>query len=152
MAGISKQGMEHLLRIQKERQAQRPKPKWVSKPVGGFDLVLGPLFNEGWWRESESYELGQCNKCGSPLMYFPLYREVQAFGKIKTETQTVTACKTCLNESSSLSSKPHIALRSERRNNRTGSGYKPKKPITVFKRLTKEAQEKLLNLIKKGED
>ena len=70
-----------------------------SKPVGGFDLVLGHLYNEFWFNRAEPQHAGpKCQKCLSTTTLHSLEKLIFAFGKMTIKTCDVVACPTCLHE------------------------------------------------------
>jgi len=80
---------------QKEKEPLMP-----SKPVGGFSLVLGPLYNDSWFNATlptdSNTEL--CFKCDSPITIHHLEKFIFAFGLTIRKTCTVHTCSSCLNE------------------------------------------------------
>src|SRR5688572_19317926 len=72
-----------------------------SKPVsGGFDLVLGKLYNDFWFNAAtpahNSFE--HCKKCSGNITVHKLEKLVLAFGKMTTKNCIVHTCPTCLHE------------------------------------------------------
>lgn len=70
-----------------------------SKSVGGFDLILGHLYNDFWFNRAEpQHNTGACSKCLSPVTLHRLEKLVFAFGKMTIKTCEVFTCPTCLHE------------------------------------------------------
>ena len=70
-----------------------------SKSVGGFDLILGRLYNDFWFNRAEpQYNTGACSKCNSLITLHRLEKLVFAFDKMTIKTCDVVTCPTCLNE------------------------------------------------------
>ena len=70
-----------------------------SKPVGGFDLVLGHLYNDFWFNRAEpQHNVSACSKCDSRVTFHRLEKLVFAFGKMTVKTCDVVTCPSCLHE------------------------------------------------------
>ena len=72
-----------------------------SKPAGGFDLVLGHLYNDFWFNAAEpNHKSGlTCYKCETgELTLHKLEKVVLAFGKLTIKTCVVHTCPRCLHE------------------------------------------------------
>lgn len=104
-----------------------------SKPVGGFDLILGKLYNDFWFNRAPVDHHGpKCTKCLTPVQLHKLEKLVFAFGKMTIKTCEVVTCPACL----------HEAI--------IHTGDKPKKPATkqnlakLFAKLPKSIQVQIL--------
>lgn len=109
-----------------------------SKPVGGFDLVLGKLYNDFWFNRAEPDHKGPtCTKCFTVTTLHHLEKLVFAFGKMTIKTCDVVTCPACLHEAIIH----HTAT--------------PKKPATkrnlakLFAKLPKTIQQQILGGYKK---
>ena len=70
-----------------------------SKSVGGFDLVLGRLYNDFWFNRAElQHNAAPCTKCGDFVTLHRLEKLVFAFGKMTIKTCDVVTCPSCLHE------------------------------------------------------
>lgn len=104
-----------------------------SKPVGGFDLILGRLYNNFWFNRAPIDHAGPvCSKCNSQTTLHKLEKLVLAFGKMTIKSCDVVTCPQCL----------HEAL--------VDIAEKPKKPATkqnltaLFAKLPKSVQVQIL--------
>lgn len=104
-----------------------------SKPVGGFDLILGKLYNDFWFNRAEPlHNSGKCAKCKSSATLHRLEKLIFAFGKVTIKTCDVITCGVCLHEEII-----HHA-------------FTPKKPATkqnlakLFAKLPKSIQQQIL--------
>ena len=71
----------------------------LSKTTSGFELIIGPLFNEGWTNNGISIIEKQCEKCPSEqLELHKLKKFVFAFGQIIVKHISVLACRNCYHE------------------------------------------------------
>lgn len=71
----------------------------MSKPVGGFDLVLGKLYNDGWYNFKPPFHNSEnCPKCSSPVTLHHLHKFVFAFGNVIEKFTRCTVCPSCLHE------------------------------------------------------
>ena len=110
----------------------------TSKNVGGFQLVLGLLYNEGYYNSRPPHHNSwrKCEKCDSPVTIHDLEKMIFAFGKVILKRKIVLTCPDCLNEVDL-----YIVLPS-----------KPKKEKTALQRfqsLPKSEQLRLLQLASK---
>lgn len=104
-----------------------------SKPVGGFDLVLGHAYNDGWFNEASPLHQGPaCHKCMSPVTIFRLEKVILAFGKLITKHCTIIACPDCLHEELVEYREPNPVKATK------------KNFAKIFSKLPKEVQAKLL--------
>ena len=72
-----------------------------SKPVGGFDLKLGALYNDFWFNRAEPlHNYSTCTKytCGGLTTLHRLEKLVFAFGKMTIKTCDLFTCPVCLHE------------------------------------------------------
>lgn len=70
-----------------------------SKPVGGFELVLGQLYNDFWFNEQSPNHNGPpCTKCAATTTVHKLEKVMLAFGKLIVRNCTVHTCPNCLHE------------------------------------------------------
>ena len=70
-----------------------------SKPAGGFDLVLGHLYNDFWFNAAEpNHNAVCCSKCTGRATLHKLEKVVLAFGKVTIKTCIVYTCPVCLHE------------------------------------------------------
>ena len=72
-----------------------------SKPVGGFDLELGALYNDFWFNRAEPlHNHTACSKptCNGLATLHRLEKLVFAFGKMTIKTCDVITCPVCLHE------------------------------------------------------
>lgn len=71
-----------------------------SKPVGGFDLILGAAYNDGWFNELPPLLTAHanCAKCRAPVTVHKLQKVILAFGNLITKYQTIWTCPRCLHE------------------------------------------------------
>ena len=70
-----------------------------SKPIGGFDLILGHLYNDFWFNRAPiQHGVNACSKCNSLITLHRLEKLVFAFGKITIKTCDVVTCPECLHE------------------------------------------------------
>ena len=70
-----------------------------SKSVGGFDLLLGKLYDDGWFNhEPPRHDVLTCRKCGDAVTIHKLHKFVVAFGHITEKFTEVVTCPACLNE------------------------------------------------------
>lgn len=104
-----------------------------SKAVGGFDLILGHLYNDYWFnRHPPEHNAAACTKCAGLATHHRLEKLVFAFGKMTIKTCDVLTCPVCL----------HEAL--------IKAADSPKKPATkrnlvkLFAKLPKSIQQQLL--------
>jgi len=66
---------------------------------GGFDLVLGKLYNDFWFNASEpQHRAASCSKCGERATIHSLEKIVLAFGNMTVKSCVVHTCPCCLNE------------------------------------------------------
>lgn len=105
----------------------------ASKPVGGFDLILGQLYNDFWFNRAEpQHNSGPCTKCDGLVTTHRLEKLVLAFGKMTIKTCDAFTCPVCLHEQVVF----HNAA--------------PKKPATkknlikLFAKLPKSIQQQIL--------
>ena len=106
----------------------------TNKPSGGFDLVLGKLYNDGWSNAIEpKHHLGICHKCSNiHVVNHQLEKYVFAFGKVTINTCTVRTCEICFHEEI-LAHKEPPPQKSTKQN-----------LTKLFAKLPKSLQEKLL--------
>lgn len=111
----------------------------ASKSVGGFDLILGHLYNDGWFDESLPEDhIASCSKCYGQITRYHLQKVILAFGHLITKHKVVWTCSECLHE--------ELVEFHE----------KPPKKITkrnferIFAKLPKSTQEQLLKGEKYG--
>lgn len=107
-----------------------------SKPVsGGFQLVLGHLYNDFWFNRAEPQHTYDrpCTKCLTrAITIHRLEKLVFAFGKMTVKNCDVWTCRACLNE--------EVNYHAEA----------PKKPATkrnlskLFAKLPKSVQQQIL--------
>lgn len=104
-----------------------------SKPVGGFNLVLGRLYEDRWFNRALINHHGPiCSKCSSITTLHRLEKLMYAFGKMTIKTCDVITCSQCLEEAI------------------INIAEKPKKPGTkrnlaaVFAKLPKTIQQQIL--------
>src|SRR3990167_9362197 len=71
-----------------------------SKPVGGFDLVLGNLYNDFWFNAAHPEHNASipCTKCATRVTVHRLEKLVFAFGKVTIKHCIVHTCPACLHE------------------------------------------------------
>lgn len=70
-----------------------------SKPVGGFDLILGHLYNDFWFNRAPVDHNGpKCDKCHDTTTLHRLEKLVFAFGRMIIKTCDVITCPSCLHE------------------------------------------------------
>lgn len=71
-----------------------------TKPSGGFDLILGHLYNDYWFNAASPRHnsLEECSKCHASVTIHNLEKIVLAFGKMTIKTCTVYTCPRCLHE------------------------------------------------------
>ena len=70
-----------------------------SKSVGGFDLVLGRLYNNFWFNRAEPQHNAEvCSKCDGLVTLHKLEKLIFAFGKMTIKTCDVVTCPICLHE------------------------------------------------------
>lgn len=72
----------------------------ASKSVGGFDLILGNLYNDYWFNASSpQHNATHCKKCSlRTITIHRLEKIILAFGKLIVKTCEVWTCTACLNE------------------------------------------------------
>lgn len=72
-----------------------------SKGVGGFNLVLGALYEDRWYNRAmiEHNSAKCCPKCNAALTIHRLEKFVFAFGKVIEKACDAYTCPICLNES-----------------------------------------------------
>ena len=72
----------------------------TSQPVGGFDLVLGKLYNEFWFNAAppNHWSDSTCSKCSKHVTVHRLEKLVFAFGKMMIKYCIVHTCPSCLHE------------------------------------------------------
>ena len=72
----------------------------TSKSVGGWDSVLGLLYNDGWVNEASPEHSSPtiCQVCNSSATIHKLKKTIPMFGHTVTKHCTVTTCPDCLNE------------------------------------------------------
>ena len=72
----------------------------TSTPIGGFDLVLGKLYNDFWFNAAppNHWSNEQCSKCSTKVTVHRLEKLVFAFGKMMTKYCIVHTCPQCLHE------------------------------------------------------
>lgn len=71
----------------------------LTKTTSGFDLIIGPLYNDGWENDGISQVEQQCEKCpNEQLELHKLTKKVFAFGMIITKRASVLACRNCCHE------------------------------------------------------
>ena len=72
-----------------------------SKPVGGFDLILGGLYNDFWFNAAppNHWSSVECTKCSTRVTVHRLEKLVFAFGKMMMKYCIVHTCPSCLHES-----------------------------------------------------
>ena len=106
-----------------------------SKSVGGFDLVLGKLYNDYWFNAAPPRHNSSalCEKCTAPVTIHELEKYIFAFGKITTKYCTVVTCSSCLHE---------VQLESPKR----PKAYQATKTnlVKLFSKLSKSVQQQLL--------
>ena len=107
----------------------------TSKSVGGWDLFIGPYLADGYYREEEPYEQGNCSKCSSSLTQFKLYKHIFAFGLTIKKRCTISACSACLNEE--LLTTPQRKLHKKSSSSRS--------TLAKFKALTPSQQKLVLD-------
>jgi hypothetical protein len=106
----------------------------ASKPVGGFDLILGRLYNDFWFNRAtpEHNSVVCCEKCNAAVTIHRLEKLVFAFGKMTIKTCDVHTCPICLNE---------VLMQ------HTESPQKPatkRNLVSLFSKLPKSVQQSLL--------
>ena len=107
-----------------------------SKSVGGFDLILGDLYNDYWFNAGAiQHSAVACTKCRGAASIHSLEKLVFAFGKMTVKHCEVHTCPDCLHE--------HIAVPPEKAFLR----YKPATKanlVKLFAKLPKAVQQELL--------
>lgn len=106
-----------------------------SKPVGGFDLILGGLYEDFWFNAAtpEHNSAICCSKCRGAVTIHRLEKLVFAFGKMTIKTCEVHTCPVCLHESLAVpptSSKPKPATKANL--------------VKLFAKLPKTIQQQIL--------
>lgn len=106
-----------------------------SKSVGGFDLVLGGLYNDYWFNAAELQHNSHyyCEKCQSATTVHQLEKYVFAFGKITIKYCTVLTCPDCLHERVINSPKKDATKPATKTN-----------LVKLFSKLSKSVQQQLL--------
>ena len=71
-----------------------------SKTINGFDLILGPHYNDGWYNQHEPLDNGpKCLKCSKrPTTIHQLQKQIFAFGNVITKLCVIYTCSICLHE------------------------------------------------------
>ena len=109
-----------------------------SKPVGGFDLVLGQLYNDGWFNyEPPLHNVLTCAKCNGGTTIHKLHKFILAFGNITEKFTEVETCPHCLHEHQLPSD------RKERKQKATKQNF-----VRIFSKLPKPIQVALLTQAK----
>ena len=71
----------------------------TSKPVGGFDLILGQRYNDFWFNRAEPQHYAlPCVKCRGRATWHRLEKLVFAFGKMTVKNCDIATCPDCLHE------------------------------------------------------
>lgn len=105
-----------------------------SKPIGGFDLVLGKLYNEGWFNfKSPDHNGGWCDNCKCYNTLHHLHKFVFAFGNIIEKFTQVITCPSCLHEQQVDS---HLKQKKQRATKVNLA--------RIFSKLPKQVQQQLL--------
>lgn len=105
-----------------------------SKNVGGFDLVLGDLYNDYWFNAAPPQHYAEsCIKCNGLVTKHSLEKYIFAFGKITTKYCTVFTCPDCLHEVALDSPKKPKAQQATKTN-----------LVKLFSKLSKSVQQQLL--------
>ena len=104
-----------------------------SKSVGGFDLVLGHLYNDFWFnRASPQHNAEMCTKCDGLVTHHRLEKVILAFGKLIIKECDVLTCPVCLHEEV-------IMLTPKPKKKAT-----KKNLVSLFSKLPKSVQQSLL--------
>lgn len=111
--------------------------------INGFDLIIGPMYNNGWMNESEPHHSSSqhCPKCNERTTIHWLKKYIFAFGNTIIHHATISACPNCLHEV--------LLDKTERKRALKLKAKKPKvKSITLgkFQLLPIEEQERILKL------
>ena len=106
----------------------------TSQPVGGFDLVLGNLYNDGWFNlKPPEHDQWPCIKCAHSVTIHNLHKYIFAFGQVIEKFTRVATCPTCLHECKLDSQKQEKKQKATKQN--LGK---------IFAKLPKSVQQQIL--------
>lgn len=105
----------------------------TSKPVDGFDLILGELYNDGWFNRCPPRDDDPCAKCHGTTTIHSLHKFIFAFGQVIEKFTSVVTCPHCLHECELDSYKKEKRKKATKKN-----------LVTIFSKLSRDMQAALL--------